>query len=325
MDQNCYLVNWVRALNRRSQAVLGHLPDKAAGVQPGRVFRFDTLELALAEAWVAGGNYALALEPRFSEALLNGTDAALTAWRNLGRTAKWLRTNIMLFRQRPLPLFTVLVDSGEQSLEIANLCYRFNVSPALAAANDPPAPNPGSRLVLSAAGIDTPNDGIRHRILAHAVAGTTVVVDAAGPSAWWRTEGMRLLRADPDREFFGFGKGQVVAYKEPVVDPGEYAQDLIDIAGQKRRTARLWNCDAGVAIATSAPRVGPMAGNSALHIINYGQPVEFPVLARIDGVFTRAIVVRPEAGPQSLKVGRRGSASEVAVDHLGRLATVIFT
>ena len=119
---------------------------------------------------------------------------------------------------------------------------------------------------------------------------------------------------------------QEVGYIEddPVTDPGEFALDLVDMIGQKRRAARLWNCDAGVALATLAPKTGAVTGKAALHIINYGQPVDFPVLARIQGNFTRATVVRPEAAPLSVRVARRGSASEVAIPQLGRVGTVVF-
>jgi len=228
---------------------------------------------------------------------LGGADA-LAAWRRLGRTAKWLRTNASLFRQPALPLVTVLVDASDSSLEIANLCCRFNVSPALVAADKPPAPDPKRRLVLVAAGVGAPKNDVRRRILAHAMAGATVVADEPGERAWWRVAGMKPLRTYPDRELFSVGKGRLVAYKEPVNDPGEFALDLIDIIGQKRR--------------------------AALHIINYGQPVDFPVLARIQGNFARATVLCPEAEPLAAKVARRGSGSEVAIPRLERVASVVF-
>jgi len=216
MDQNCYLVNWLRALHSQSPAVLGYLPDKDAGVQPDRVVRFDSLELALAEAWVAGGNYAMALDPRFLDALLKGATEAADTWRRLGRTAKWLRANAALFRQPALPTVTVLVDVSGTSLEIANLCYRFNVSPALAAADDPPPPDPKRCLVLVAAGIEKPEGGVRARLLDHAIAGATVVADQNGAGAWWRTEGMRPLRTDPDREWFSIGKAKGITNNSPL-------------------------------------------------------------------------------------------------------------
>ncbi len=99
--------------------------------------------------------------PRFREALLKGAPEAMAAWRNLGRTARWLRANATLFRQPMLPVVTVLVDASDSSLEIASLCYRHNVSPALVAATDPPSPDPARRQVLVAAGIVTPAGAVR--------------------------------------------------------------------------------------------------------------------------------------------------------------------
>jgi len=324
MDQNCYLVGYLRALHPDQPAVLAYLPDAAAGIQPGRVVRFDSFELALVEAWVAGGNYVLGLDTRFRDALLTGVQDAGTAWRNLGRTAAWLRANSALFRQPALPVITVLVDEGAVSLEIANLCYRFNVSPALVPATDPPAPDPRRRLVVAAAGIATPSAGIRTRILTHATAGATVVADEPGEKAWWRVPGMTLLKSYADREVFFTGKGQIVAYKEPISDPGEFAQDLIDIASQQRRPARIWNSQGSLALATLAPSAGPLTGMAALHVINYGQPTNQTVLVRIQGNFARATLVRPEGETVTLKVAPRGTASEVELPQLGRVASVVF-
>lgn len=324
IDQNCHLIGYLRALHPGQPALLGYLPDSDAGVQEGRVIRFESLELALTEAWVTGGNYVMSLGTRLRDALLKGAPDALAAWRTLGRTAQWLRDNIALFRQPVLPIVTVLVDENESALEIANLSYRNNVSPALAAATNPPAADPRRRLVLVAAGIDAPKGEARRRILAHAEAGAIVVADEPGDKAWWRTPGLKAVRSDPDRQFFSIGKGQVVSYKEPVTDPGELALDLIDIVGQKRRPARIWNCQAGVVLAKLAPRAGPVTGAAALHVINYGQPVDLPVLARIQGNFTQATLLRPDAQPLRVRVARRGTSSEVAIPQLGRVATVVF-
>jgi hypothetical protein len=259
-----------------------------------------------------------------SYSVFGGAQDALKSWRELGRTAAWLRTHWLLFRQPALPIVTVLVDNGDISLEIANLCYRQNVSPALAPATDPPGPDPLRRLIICAAGLATPGVLIGRRILEHARAGATVVTDEPGDKAWWRVPELKPLRSDPDRDFFSLGKGRLVAYREPVSDPGELALDLIDIVGQKRRAARLWNCAAGLALATQVPQTGSVAGAAAVHIINYGRPIDQPVLVRVQGRFSRGTLLRPEAPPLELKAARRGTASEVAVPQLARVATVVF-
>jgi hypothetical protein len=324
IDQNCYLVRYIQALYPKIPPVLGYLPDEEAGVGAGRTLRFESLELALAEAWMAGGNYLMALDPRYRKDLLAGTPAARTAWQSLGRTARWLRNHVALFRQPALPLITVLVDEGLMSHEIAGLCFRHSVSPALAPASDPPPPDLRRIRLLAACGISPPRGPQRERILSHALGGAVVVADEPGEQAWWRAPGLKLLRSFEDREVYAAGKGEIVAYKEPVSDPSECALDLLDFAGRDYRPARLFNAQAAVAMATLAPREGPAPGGAALHVINYGQPSAWPVLARIHGNYQRATLLRPEADPVEVTTARRGAATEVAIP-LGRAAAVLFT
>ena len=64
MDANGYKVGYLRALYPDRPPILAYLPDLGDRVVP-----FDSLELALIEAWTAGGNYILAIEPTYREAL----------------------------------------------------------------------------------------------------------------------------------------------------------------------------------------------------------------------------------------------------------------
>jgi hypothetical protein len=166
--------------------------------------------------------------------------------------------------------------------------------------------------VIVAAGIDAPP---RDALLAHARAGATVVTDRP----WWRVSDAKRTRAFEDREFYSLGRGRIVAYKEAVADPGEFAQDAIDLAAE-RRPARIWNCPTAIAVAFDAgPRSRP-----GVHVVNYGAPVRSEVLVRRYGVFTSATLLRPEAGPLPLCTHKRGSSTEVALPAVGRVASVVF-
>src|SRR5688500_8277428 len=182
VDSNGYMAGYLRALNPDRPAVLGYKPDNLGD----RAVPFDSLELALIEAWTAGGNYILAVEPTYREALLRKDPKATAAWEQLGRTARWLRENVVLFRQPALPTVTALVESGAATAEIANLLYRRNVSPGLAQAAAPPAPDPARRLALVAANLRPPAPEVANRIMQHAQAGTTVIVAGAPVNTWWR-------------------------------------------------------------------------------------------------------------------------------------------
>jgi hypothetical protein len=318
LDQNGALIRYIAAAHPRAPRVLGYEANKDAGVSPSQLIPLDALELGLVEAWAAGGNWLMAPDERLLKGIATGDREALTAWKRLGRTSRWLRANAALFRAATLELITVLVDS-DMSREIASLAYRHSVSPALVSAAAPPAPDPARRPVLVAIAIDPPAEAVRRRILAHAEAGATVVVDGPAEKAWWRNSAMKRVRTDPERDFYTLGKGQVIAYRADIEDPGTLALDVIDIITQKRRPARVWNCNAGLAVATHAPD-----GGALLQVINYSRTVDLPVLARIQGTYRQATVLKPEAAPLTVKVAPRGSASEVTIPGLERIAVVVF-
>jgi hypothetical protein len=306
VDADGFWAGYLRALAPDRPPVLGYVPKLGDRSVP-----FDSLELALIDAWVSGGNYLLALEPRFRQALLEGDEKARAAWHDLGRTARWLQQQIRLFRQPTVPIITMLVEPGEATAEIASLMYRQNASPALARADQPPPPDPQHRLALVAVDLKPPALPVRNRILAHAEAGAAVVVNGD----WWQNNRLKKVKSQEDRDFFQLGRGQVVAYHQSIADPSEFALDVIDIVGHGRRAARLWNAGAVIALAT---------GKGLLHCINYGSPVNDVIQARIQGIFNKATLLRPEAPPKELKAARRGTTTEVFLPELRRVGVVVF-
>lgn len=316
VDQNGHLYPIARALQPGKPAVGGFLPNEKSGLTGGRSVAFDTLELALIEARVNGGNYILSVEPRYREALLKGDEKALAAWKSLGRTAAWLKENAALFGRRPLPGIAVLVEPGYPTREIANLLYRRNGSPAIVNAT---APLPKDARVLVAAGLNT----VPEAAWDFARAGGTVATDAAPPSS------AKVEKKDPDRDHFTLGRGHVVAYHKKIADPSEFALDAIDLLGLRGRVARLWNAPSAVVMATEGAR----AGDALLHVINYGSPArDVParnvqgreVQARIRGHFTSATLSRPEGPEITLKTSGRGAMTEVYLP-VSRVAVVRFS
>ena len=306
LDANGFWIGYLRALFPRRPAVLGY-PAPAAG----KMVPYTTLELALAEAWMTGGNYILDVDERYRGALLKGDAKALAAWKELGRTAAWLKQNRRLFGRPVMPVVCLLVDKSEASAEIANMMYRRNASPELCAVNRPPAYSP-KRLAMVAVELEQLGDAERGRILDHARAGTTVVTNRMKPAADWKK-----LKSQEDRDFYGLGKGQVVVYRDSIDDPSEFALDVIDIITHKQRAIRLWNALAVIPLATQGE-----AGGALLHLVNYGSPLDIDFPARVRGDYTKAELLRPEAAPLPLKTAKRGPSTEVVVPELRRVATV---
>jgi hypothetical protein len=311
VDANGYQAGYLHAVYPNRPPVLAYLPDKLGD----RVVPYDTLELALIEAWTAGGNYILAVEPHYREALSSNDPKAVAAWNQLGRTVKWLREKIDLFRQPSFPIVTAVVDDGPASAEIANLLYRRNASPALVPVAAIPSPEPQKRLALVAANLKAPAADAVKRMLAHAEAGTTLVAATLPSQQWWKVSGLKQIRSEKDRDFYALGKGKVVAYRRPIADPSEFALDVIDIVTHRKRAVRLWNGPAVIALAT---------GDKLVHLVNYGSPIDTDVQTHVQGHFTKATLLRPDADPLPLQPAKRGSMTEVQVPALKRLGVVVF-
>ena len=191
------------------------------------------------------------------------------------------------FRQSSFPIVTALVDMARQRGDRQSACTegmclrRWHPSERF----PPPirrAPCAGSRELEGAGGgcgqTDSRACGGGHdagrRDCSHAA-----VVEG------------RRAKADSQRARPGLlftWKGQVVAYKRPVADPSEFALDVIDIITHRKRAVRTWNAPAVIALAT---------GEKLVHLVNYGSPIDMDVQTRVQGHFTKATLMRPDADP----------------------------
>lgn len=323
VDANGFRVAWLRALCPGRPPVLGYLADASSGLAPDRLVPFDTLELALIEARAYGGNYVLSVDQRYRTALLEGRDAALADWKRLGRTALWLKKHRELFGLPALPQITMLVDDGESAAELAKLMFRQNASPAVEPAANPPVPDPSRRLAVVAAGLSAPRPEIVRRILAHAEAGATVVTDSGEGTPWWRAPGLKLTRDEKDRATYSLARGRVVAYKEAISDPSDFALDVIDIVTHPRRAVRTWNALSAIATVTAGPPSGPFAAQAVLLVVNYGRPLDYEVMCHVQGHYGSAVLLRPELDAVSLGIAKRGAATELILPELRRLGVVL--
>jgi hypothetical protein len=137
---------------------------------------------------------------------------------------------------------------------------------------------------------------------------------------WWKPHIGKLIKSEPDREFYSTRSGQLVTYKDPISDPSEFALDVIDLVTHKKRAVRMWNAPAVIAVASESPR----KGERLVHLVNYGSAVDSDVQLRVQGRYRKATLMRPEAASQDLQTAGRGTATEVQVPALGRVATLVF-
>ena len=301
IDANGHVIAYERALHPSQPVLLGYAPGD-------HIIPFDTLELALAEARVHGGNFILALQPRFRSELLEGTTAARAAWETLGQTIRFLKQYRDLMGRPALPIITAVVEPGMPTAEIANLLHRRGASPALVSAQQ--IPNGGVHALVAA--------GMKHvpsAVFAYAAAGGTVIVDTPAPTT------AKLTKREQDRDFLSLGTGRIVAYHKRIADPSEFALDVIDVITHRQRAIRLWNAISCIPLATA----GPVPGELLLHVLQYGNGESTELQARVQGHFTRAVLLTPGADSQPVKTERRGSTTEVVFPTPRRLAIIRFS
>jgi hypothetical protein len=304
VDANSYLVAYLRDLYPQRPAILGYRPESASAPYEG-------LEIALAEAVTAGGSYLLALPDDYRAALGRKEAKAVAAWESLQRTARFLGEHSAWFRQPNRSRLAFAAGSLDQSGELLRLLYRRNLCPVVLRAAALPPLDPGRFRGLVFTNLPPPTGEARGRIVAFARAGGTVITNG------WVPPGGAKSRSDEDRDWYSLGQGRMVVYRDAIADPSEFALDVIDILGVRTRDLRLWNASAVIGLPAGA---GPRA---YLHLVNYGEPVEaFP--ARVDGLFRTATLWEPGAASgRALPVAKRGPTTEITVQKLARLATIL--
>jgi hypothetical protein len=320
LDANSYLIAWLRGTHPERGAWLGYRPDEAAGVKKDRAVPYESLELALAEAYAAGGNVVLAVPEKYQAALAAGEESALSAWRALGQTARFLKQHTDTFRQPGAARVAVAAGTFEQSGEVLNMAYRRNACPEVFSARAVPLLDQSRFRVVVVANVPPPAGVNLKRVLGFAQGGGVLMAApaAAGNPSWWLAPGARKIRSDEDRDVYSVGKGQVIAYREPVQDPSEFALDVIDALGVRTRDLRLWNASSVIGLLHRA-RGGPLA----VTLINYGFPRTFEFPVRVEGVYQKATLTAPGGEPaRQLKAVKRATGTEITVDRLGRLALI---
>lgn len=316
LDANSYLVSYLRGLYSEREALLGYRPDEDAGVAKDQRVPYHSVELALAEAAAAGGRLILTLPEHYRQALLKGESRAQAAWNSLVETARFLKQQENTFHL-PLGARVVTAVAGlEDCAEILNLLYRHNVSPAVVGHGAIPAF--GRFQILVTVGLDKQPAGAKAALEFARAGGKVLVVPASGSEKpWWTAPGSSRLRSEESREFYRLGKGIIIAYREPVSDPGEFALDVIDAMGWRRRDLRIWGTSALIGLLHRHP-----GGGLSVELLNYGGS-ERDFLVRVEGAFSRATLRTPQAPLRALRAARRGTGTEIEVPGVNRVASLL--
>ena len=320
VDANLFLVAYLRGMFPRRPALLAYAPDEKAGVPKERLLPFDSLELALVDARAAGGNVILTPPLRLREALLQRNGKALAAWNSLGSMLRFLNENAAVLAEPASSRVTVAAGSLENSGEMLNLLFRRNASPAVVPRSGLAGGFlPNTRLLVATGLAGAPVAQKAALEFARLGGHLFTAPDSGNEDKWWIAALNGKARSDDEREFYPLGKGAVVAYREPIVDPAEFALDVIDTLGWSARDLRLWSTDSAIALLRR-----PSRDQAAIAVVNYGSPVEDGFMIRLEGVFPTAILTAPESPrPIALRTAVRGPGTEIEPPGMNRCAIIL--
>ncbi|NWF85141.1 MAG: hypothetical protein HXY18_15090 [Bryobacteraceae bacterium] len=327
LDANSSLVAHLRALYPWRSAVLGYRPDKDGGVPETRSVPARSAEVALADAFSAGGHVVLSLHGDYRNGLLKGEQRALDAWKSLAEAHEFMR-GARALADAPLAGRTAVLCGGiEETGEILNLAFRKNLCPVAISAAAPPPLSTANFDVVVAANIEL-KPAVVENAARFAASGGAVLAAPAGEekSPWWTTRGWKRIHSEEDRDLYAAGKGLVYGYHSLILDPGAFALDLKDAiarqsqpqGGLKNLDLRIWAADTVLGV---LHRVSP--SSVAVVLTAYGNLPRRDFLISVRGRYRRAAIREVGSpGARPVRLMPRAGRVEINLTQMSRVAIV---
>lgn len=327
LDANTSLVAQLRALYPWRRAVLGYRPDKDGGVPETRSVPPRSAEVALADAYSAGGNVILSLPENYRQGLLKEDERALETWKSLVTVHEFLKREAAAAEAPLAGRTAVLCGSIEESGEILNLAFRKNLCPVAVPAAAPGALTTGRFDVVVAVNVPMTPAAVES-VARFAMNGGAVLAAPAGDekAPWWTTRGWRKVRTEEDRDVYAAGRGVVYGYHMLILDPGAFALDLKEVAGQRSEPGiGVKNLDLRVFAADTVlgvlHRLSP--SRVAAVLTAYGNTPRQEFLVSLRGRYRRGTMRQAgSAEEKPLELMVRTGRVEINLTQLSRVAVV---
>ncbi len=320
LDADTSLYAQLRAQYPARRAVLGYRPDKDGGVPETRSVPARSVEVALADAYAAGGSVILSLPLDYRVALGKNDARALESWKTLAEVRAFVSERLAITDTPLAGRTAVICGTIEQTGEILNLAFRKNLCPVPLAK---PEFTTARFDIVVAANIEVP-PVMADNLARFAMAGGSVIAAPAGEekSPWWTRRGWKKLRAEPDRDVYAAGRGMVYAYHDTVMDPGAFALDVKELAGQlsqpgigvKNYDLRLWTADT---VLGTLHRLSPTS--IAVVLTAYGTPLRHEFLVSVRGAFKRARYETIGVPAKPVELMKRPGRVEFTLTQLSRI------
>jgi len=307
--------------------VLGYRPDKEGGVPEKRSVPATSAEVALSDAYSAGGNVVLSLPVDYRHGLLAQDPRAFDAWKSLAALHSFVRAQRAVTDAPFAGHVAVLCGTIEQTGEILNLAFRRNLCPVAVPATAPPKFTTSRFDVVVAANVEiTPP--VAENLSQFAISGGAVMAAPVEEekSPWWTTRGWQHTSPEQDRDLYTTGKGILYGYHTPILDPGTFALDLKDLAGLRSQPeVGLKNFDLRILAADTVlgvlHRVSPTT--IAAVLTSYGRQPRHELLLSVRGRYRRGTLLEAgKAAASPLKLMPRTGRVEINLTLASRIAIV---
>ena len=242
--------------------------------------------LAIAEAGALRSDLLLNLHAPLQIALAQRDPGAWTLWKDVRKYLEF-SAHAAAGSDQALAYVGVITDDFNKSYEAVNLLARHNI---------PFRISPPARLSLDTfADLDivilfaAPDKKSADAVFAFAKqGGTAVLVNIRGEFPW---QSAAKSKVGEEAASYATGRGRVIEYPGPVLDPETFAVDIRRLMGNRKTIISLWNSLTTVVV----PYRDTKSGKTTLELINYAEePLE--VQLQMKGTYRQARYSTPELG-----------------------------
>jgi len=270
---------------------------------------------AIADASIAGGRWIVSLDDRLQAGLWRREAQALAAWQSISAALRQYEEIQHARPLRPVSVLGIVRDPAFPYPEIAdeylNLIHRrripFTVIERRSLTHGAIA---GLRAVL-ALEVAPPSDSERALLESFAKAGGTLV---AGPS--WAP----LKEGEDEFVTAAMGSGELILCRREICAPEAVAREMVDWIGAGNLPVRVFNAPSALLRAWRADS----GGTVLVHLVNYASSPSERVTVRLQGRFPTVRLMRPGAEAVNLKPDFSGSGTEVRVERVEVVASLLF-
>ena len=284
VDSNLASIRFAQAFHSDTRPLYSFAWENSDPLQKQLGPRAAEYALAIAEAGASHADLVLDLPENLQNSLANDKSEAWATWKQVEPFVDFYnREDGDTFQS--VASVAVWTDGQQSSYEPVNLMARHNIPFRLFTKEQLNSDSLEDMDLLVA--FLTPEKEQVAIISRYASAGGTVVlVGARGSFPWQSTDPVR--HAD-QLKVFSFGKGEIIEFSGPIVNPETFAQDVRRLMTKGKVPVSLWNSLTTLVIPYRDPRTDQIV----LELINYeAEPLQVQV--QVKGTFASIRYESPE-------------------------------